>query len=68
MNSIASGFTDADKKRKGSELIEKVRKLSRAADVPVNDKNGPEFLLVSKKIRSAFDEFLDLLRDVPDEI
>jgi hypothetical protein len=68
MKSIAAGFTDSEKKKKGSDLVESVRKLSRAADVPVNDRNGPEFLAICKKIDSAFDDFFDLLRDVPDEI
>ena len=63
MKSIASGL-DSEKKKKAMVLVDEVKKLSKAADA----KNGPEFLTYSKKLVSVFDEFLDLLSDVPDEL
>lgn len=67
MKSIASGL-DSEKKKKAMVLVDEVKKLSKAADGPTGSGNGPEFLTYSKKLVSVFDEFLDLLSDVPDEL
>jgi len=67
MKSIANGF-DADKKSKGMTLAEELKTFSKAADAPTGSQNGPEFLAYSKKIVTIFDDFLDLLSDVPDEL
>ena len=68
MKMISLGFYDPAKKKRGGELIETVKKYSKAADGPASRQNGPEFLAYSIKLTKTFDEFLDLLRDVPDEI
>lgn len=68
MKAIASGFYDPAKKKRASELIDDIKKVSKAADAPTGSQNGPEFLVYAKKITSILDEFLDLLRDVPDEL
>jgi cytochrome c556 len=68
MKSIAGGFYDPEKKKKAAALIDDVKKLSKAANVPAGSQNGPDFLAYSKKLISSFDEFLDLLQDVPDEL
>lgn len=68
MKSIASGFYEPEKKKKASELIEDLKKYSKAADAPTGSQNGPEFLAYAKRITTVLDDFLDLLRDVPDEI
>jgi hypothetical protein len=67
MKAIAGGF-DPEKKKKAATLIEDLKKYSKAADVPTGTGNGPEFLGYAKKITNIFDEFLDLMSDVPDEI
>jgi len=68
MKAIASGFSDTDKKKKAADLIDDLKKYAKAADGPTGTQNGPEFLAYSKKLATIVDEFLDLLRDVPDEI
>mmetsp|Transcript_22799 Transcript_22799/g.56331 ORF Transcript_22799/g.56331 Transcript_22799/m.56331 type:complete len:109 (+) Transcript_22799:98-424(+) len=67
MKAIASGF-DSAKKPRASELIDSLKKFSKAADAPTGTQNATEFLAYAKKITSILDEFLDLLSDVPDEI
>lgn len=68
MKSIAAGFYDPDKKKKAATLIDDVKKLSKSADASTGSQNGPEFLTYSKKVLSSYDEFLELLQDVPDEL
>jgi len=67
MKAIASGF-DSAKKQRAAELIDNLKKFSKAADAPTGTQNAPEFLAYAKKLTSILDEFLDLLSDVPDEI
>ena len=67
MKAIAGGF-DSAKKQRASELIENLKKFSKAADAPTGTQNAAEFLAYAKKLTSILDEFLDLLSDVPDEI
>jgi hypothetical protein len=67
MKSIAGGF-DAEKKAKAAALVEDLKKYSKAADAPTGSQDGPQFLAYSKKIVGIFDDFLDLLSDVPDEL
>jgi hypothetical protein len=68
MKAIAGDFYEPEKKKKAAELIVDLKKYSKAADAPTGTQNGPEFLAYARKISSILDEFLDLLRDVPDEI
>ena len=68
MKSIASGFTDADKKQKSTELIAALKATAKAADKSTGDEDGAAFLPYAKKLSKILDDFLDLLRDVPDEI
>jgi hypothetical protein len=68
MKSIAGGFYEPEKKKKAAALVDDIKKISKAADASTGSRNGPEFLAYSKKLISSFDEFLDLLQDVPDEL
>ena len=68
MKAISGGFYDSSKKKRASELIDEIKKFSKAADAPTGSQNGAEFLPYAKKIVSILDEFLDLLSDVPDEL
>ena len=68
MKAISSGFYEPEKKKKAAELIDQLKKYCKAADAPTGTQNGPEFLAYASKLSSILDEFLDLLRDVPDEI
>jgi hypothetical protein len=68
LKSISGGFYEPEKKKKAAELIDDLKKYSKAADGPTGSQNGPEFLAYAKKLSSILDDFLDLLQDVPDEI
>ena len=68
MKAIAGGFYETDKKKKAAELIDDLKKTAKAADGPASAQNKSEYLAYSKKLASIVDDFLDLLRDVPDEI
>ena len=68
MKAVASGFYDPAKKKRAGELIEDLKKVSKAADAPTGKQSGPEFLPYAKKMISILDEYLDLLSDVPDEL
>lgn len=68
MKAIAGGFSEPDKKKRAAELIDELKKYSKAADAPTGSQNGPEFLAYAKKLSSIVDEFLDLMSDVPDEL
>ena len=68
MKQIASGFYDPEKKKRAGELIDSLRKTTKAADSVTDAKNGPEFLAYTGKLDGILEEFLELLRDVPDEL
>jgi hypothetical protein len=68
MKSISAGLYEPAKKKRAAELIDALRKFSKAADASTGTQNGPEFLGFASKLVAILDEFLDLLRDVPDEI
>ena len=68
MKAIAGGFYEAEKKKAAADLIEALKKYSKAADGPASNQNAPEFVAYAKKLSTILDDFFDLLRDVPDEI
>jgi hypothetical protein len=68
MKAIAGGFYEPEKKKKAAELINDLKKYSKAADAPTGTQNGPEFLAYAKKLSMILDDFFELLQDVPDEI
>lgn len=68
MKAISAGFYDQEKKRKAAQLINDLKKFSKAADGPTGTQNAQEFLAFARKLSAILEEFLDLLQDVPDEI
>ena len=59
---------NADKKAKADELIDNLRKYSKAADAPAANKNAKEFVAYTQQLIVILEKYFDLLTDVPDEI
>ena len=68
MKAISAGFYDPEKKKRAPELIDAIKKLSKEADSTTRAQDGPGFLAYGKKLDAIMEEFLELLRDVPDEL
>jgi hypothetical protein len=68
MKMIAGGIYDSEKKKKALEDAESLKKISKSADIPVNKHDGEGFLTLAYKMDDIFEDFLDQLRDVPDEL
>ena len=68
MKGIAGGIYDPEKKKKADEDIKTLQKYAKAAEGPVNKQDGGAVVAILKKCDELIDDFLDLLRDVPDEI
>ena len=68
MKSIAGGIFDPEKKKLALADSENLKKLAKSADVPANKQDGAGFLAIATKMDDVFEDFLDQLRDVPDEI
>lgn len=68
MKVVAKGIYDPEKKKKSEDLIKYFQKLAQSGDEPVSKQDTTAFLAVCKKSGRVFEEFFDLLRDVPDEI
>jgi hypothetical protein len=68
MKQIAGGFYDPEKKKKAGELIDSLKKTAKAADAVADSKTGTEFLAYTAKLDEILEGFLELLRDVPDEL
>lgn len=67
MKFTAKGMVDY--KKKASEgIIKDLQKLAIAGDIPAQNNDPEGFLIVAKRLTKLFDDFLDLLSDVPDEI
>ncbi len=59
---------DPTKKAKAEEDIKLLQKVVQAGQGPVSKKDAAGFGTVASKADDLFEDFLDLLRDVPDEI
>jgi hypothetical protein len=68
MKSISISIYDPEKKKAAVATIEEVKKYSKAGEASVNDQDAQGITVVLDKVDSIFAEFLDLLRDIPDEI
>ncbi|CAB9499316.1 expressed unknown protein [Seminavis robusta] len=68
MKGIAGGIFDADKKKQALADAESLKKYAKAADGPVSNQDRQGFLAATVKMDDLFEDFLDQLRDVPDEI
>ena len=68
MKVIAKGIFDPAKKEKADEDIKLLQKVVQAAQKPVAAKDAAGFATIATKADGLFEDFLDLLRDVPDEL
>ena len=68
MKVIAKGIYDPAKKEKADEDIKLLQKVVQAAQKPVAAKDAAGFAAIATKADGLFEDFLDLLRDVPDEL
>lgn len=68
MKVISKGIFDPTKKEKADEDIKLLQKLVQAAQKPVAQKDSKGFSAIATKADGLFDDFLDQLRDVPDEL
>jgi hypothetical protein len=63
-----SSIFDPAKKAKADEDIKLLQKVAQAAQGPVSKKDPVGFGTVANKADALFEDFFDLLRDVPDEL
>jgi hypothetical protein len=59
---------DQSKQAKAEEVIKLLQKLAQAAQGPVSKQDAQGFGTIAAKADGLFEDFLDLLRDVPDEL
>uniref|UniRef100_A0A6U0TBK4 Uncharacterized protein n=1 Tax=Eucampia antarctica TaxID=49252 RepID=A0A6U0TBK4_9STRA len=68
MKIVSKGIFDPEKKKKADEYIKFLQKLSQTGDEPISKQDRGALLAIFKKSAVVFDQFFELLRDVPDEI
>lgn len=68
MKVISKGIFDPTKKAQAEEDIKLLQKLVQAAQKPVAQKDVKGFSTIATKTDGLFEDFLDQLRDVPDEL
>jgi hypothetical protein len=68
MKVIAKGIYEPAKKTKAYEDIKLLQSLVQVAQKPVSNKDSAGFTVVAAKVDGLFGDFLDLLRDIPDEL
>lgn len=68
MKSVAISIYDPEKKKAAVKTIEEVKKYSKAGEGSVNNQDPEGIVVILDKVDAIIDEFLELLRDIPDEI
>lgn len=68
MKFMTKSMYDPAKKTRGEEISKQVQKFAQAGDIPAQKKDLEKFKVILEKLQSLFDEFLELLQDVPDEL
>ena len=68
MKVIARGIYEPSKRSKADDDIKLLQSLVQVAQKPVAKKDSAGFGVVAAKADGIFEDFLDLLRDIPDEI
>ncbi|KAL3764174.1 hypothetical protein ACHAWU_003986 [Discostella pseudostelligera] len=68
MKVIAKGIYDPTKKTKADEDIKLLQSLVQVAQKPISKQDAAGFGVVAAKADNLFEEFFDLLRDIPDEL
>lgn len=59
---------DPSKQSKAEEDVKLLQKVAQAAQGPVSKKDAEGFGTIAAKADALFEDFFDLLRDVPDEL
>lgn len=65
---IISGGMDSGKKKEAETIISEFQTLIKQADGPTRSQDASAFIKINKRSGELMDNFMDLLRDVPDEI
>lgn len=68
MKEVAKGIYDPEKKTKAAADIKLLQNLVQAGQKPVSKQDAAGFGVVATKLDGCFEEFLDLLSDIPDEL
>ncbi|KAL7538706.1 hypothetical protein ACHAWF_006194 [Thalassiosira exigua] len=68
MKVITKGIYDPAKKTKADEDVKLLQNLVQASQKVVSKKDAAGFGVVAAKADGLFEDFLDMLRDVPDEL
>ena len=68
MKSVSISIYDPDKKKAAVATMEQVKKYSKAGEASVNDQDANGIVVILDKVDAIIAEFLELLRDIPDEI
>ena len=68
MKAIAKGIYDPVKKTKADDDIKLLQSLVQVAQKPVSNRDAAGFGVVAAKADGIFEDFFDLLRDIPDEL
>ena len=68
MKFIAKGIYEPAKKTKADEDIKLLQSLVQVAQKPVSKQDAAGFGVIAAKADGIFEDFFDLLRDVPDEL
>lgn len=68
MKVVAKGIYEPAKKTKADEDIKLLQKLAQAGQGPVSKRDAAGFAVVAKKADDLFEDFLDLLRDIPEDL
>jgi len=65
---IGKSITDPDKKKAGVALVADLQKYAKAGEPSINAKDGPGIIAIFDKSETIINDYLELLRDIPDEI
>ncbi|KAL7543390.1 hypothetical protein ACHAXR_013345 [Thalassiosira sp. AJA248-18] len=68
MKVVAKGIYDPDKKTKADADIKLLQGLVQAAQKPVSKQDAAGFGVIATKADGLFEDFFDMLSDVPDEL
>ncbi len=68
MKVVAGGIYDPDQKKRAEEAMALLKRYAQAGDIAVNKQDPDGFVLIDQKLDGQVEDFLDSLRDVPDEI
>lgn len=68
MKVVAKGIYDPEKKTKADADIKLLQGLVQAAQKPVSKQDAAGFGVIATKADGLFEDFFDMLSDVPDEL